>query len=504
MAISRIKIKKINSIFFIIFFVFFLKFPFFFTDVFNWDESTYIIIGQWIIDGGLPYIERTEVKPPLLGYLYAISVFLSFDELYFIRFLNYLLIIINIFFILKIFKLIFNKRETFFLISSYIFSSIYIIRDSNALLSEHFAVTFLIISLYFLLIRKKKFDYFLIGVLFACASLTRLNLSLIPLFFLLYFYFFDKKENKLIHTALLNYISAGILVILIVFAPYLLNGTITIALKSIFISGLDMAKNAPNSFFGAIFHLLFTKSDLFKILTLEGMFRIIFWTISFFGFVSLLINLRSDKKYLELILFYVVIFFCIAMGSRASAHYLILLNPFCSIFFSFFCLKILEKNKLFLIPYVFSLFLCSIISINMYANLYGNYKLKNTLYNGASFEIYKYIKDKQIDKDEQIYIYKKNIVYWFLNKYPPTDITHPSDIFKEYLFQGWGKKNSNTKVEFIKILERKPIYILLNSKFADFLSKIYDDDEIINILNSYQYKFERKFEENYLYKKINS
>ena len=81
MAISRIKIKKINSIFFIIFFVFSLKFPFFFTDVFNWDESTYIIIGQWIIDGGLPYIERTEVKPPLLGYLYAISVFLSFDEL---------------------------------------------------------------------------------------------------------------------------------------------------------------------------------------------------------------------------------------------------------------------------------------------------------------------------------------------------------------------------------------------------------------------------------------
>ena len=70
-------ISKNYKIIIFSFFNFFLRLPFFFTDVFNWDESTYIIIGQWIVDGGLPYLGRTEIKPPLLGYLYSFFVFFS-------------------------------------------------------------------------------------------------------------------------------------------------------------------------------------------------------------------------------------------------------------------------------------------------------------------------------------------------------------------------------------------------------------------------------------------
>ena len=32
------------------------RFPFFFHDVINWDESTFILVGQSIIDGHLPYV----------------------------------------------------------------------------------------------------------------------------------------------------------------------------------------------------------------------------------------------------------------------------------------------------------------------------------------------------------------------------------------------------------------------------------------------------------------
>ena len=63
-------------------FILIIRFPFFFTDEFNWDESTYIIIGQWIVDGNLPYLEKTAIKPPLLYYLYSLFVYFSFNELY--------------------------------------------------------------------------------------------------------------------------------------------------------------------------------------------------------------------------------------------------------------------------------------------------------------------------------------------------------------------------------------------------------------------------------------
>ena len=39
-----------------------------------------------------------------------------------------------------------------------------------------------------------------------------------------------------------------------------------------------------------------------------------------------------------------------------------------------------------------------------------------------SFEIANYISNKLNNKNDKIYIYKNNIIYWLLKKYPPTDI----------------------------------------------------------------------------------
>jgi 4-amino-4-deoxy-L-arabinose transferase-like glycosyltransferase len=48
-----------------------VRFPFFFPAVIDWDESTFILIGQSLADGHLPYTQTWDVKPPLGFVFYA-------------------------------------------------------------------------------------------------------------------------------------------------------------------------------------------------------------------------------------------------------------------------------------------------------------------------------------------------------------------------------------------------------------------------------------------------
>jgi hypothetical protein len=41
-----------------------LRAPFCFTDRFNWDESTCIVVGASLLDGHLPYTVAWDNKPP--------------------------------------------------------------------------------------------------------------------------------------------------------------------------------------------------------------------------------------------------------------------------------------------------------------------------------------------------------------------------------------------------------------------------------------------------------
>ena len=51
-----------------------VRLPFFFKDVIDWDESTYILMGQSVLDGHLPYTELWDLKPPGAFLIYAVSM----------------------------------------------------------------------------------------------------------------------------------------------------------------------------------------------------------------------------------------------------------------------------------------------------------------------------------------------------------------------------------------------------------------------------------------------
>jgi len=446
------------------------RLPFFFTDVFDWDESTYILQGQWIVDGNLTYVDRTAAKPPLLYYLYALFVYFSFGEIYIIRLYTCFLLLINIIFLNKIFRECFNKNFDFILITSFIFSSSFIIRNSNALLSENFAITFLLISLYYFLILKRNIDFFLLGFFLSCACLVRLNLAFLPIIIFFYLIFQLKLNLKDKITKLLLFSFGGILVAIIVIFPYIITNQIDNLYNSVFITGLSMAKNGPYSYLGTLYALLFKRSDFLNFFHYESIFRSIFWISSFFGLIVFFLDRRNIYKS-KIIIFYLTIFFSIIIGARAYPHYLILLIPICSIFVAYLFMHI-KQNVYFFRLYFFSILICLPVSLIQYDKIIKNFKVNNTFYNGPGFEIASHASSIKDSKDT-IYIYPRHIAYWFLKKYPPTDITHPSDINKEFLFLGWGKKNSNKKNEMKKILDTHPVYLILDREISIFMQKFF-------------------------------
>ena len=153
-------------------------------------------MGQWILDGNLPYVDRTAVKPPLLYYLYALFVKLSFEEIFLIRFYTCALLLINLIFLNKIFKNCFNVNFSFILITSFIFSSTYIIKDSNALFSENFATTFLLIGLYYFIRLNRNSDFFLLGFFFSLRLFGTIKFSYCTDDCFFIFYFKIQKQFK--------------------------------------------------------------------------------------------------------------------------------------------------------------------------------------------------------------------------------------------------------------------------------------------------------------------
>lgn len=493
---NKLELNKYQIYAIILFSIIVFRLPFFFTDEFNWDESTYIIMGQWILDGNLPYVDRTAVKPPLLYYLYALFVNFSFGEIFLIRFYTCLLLLINLIFLNKIFKSCFNKNFNFILISSFIFSSTYIIKDSNALFSENFAITFLLIGLFYFIRLNRNRDFFLLGFFLACACLVRLNLVIVPLIVFLYLILKFKNNLKENLNKLILYSFGGLLIIFLVFFPYILSGNLIYAWNSIIVSGTLMANNAPNSHLGALYYLLFRKSDIFDLLYFESMFRLIFWSSSLCGLIAML-NKFSNEKNFKIILFFLAIFFSIFLGARASAHYLILLNSICCIFVGYLFI-VIKGNFYYHRIFLFSIFLCLIVTISQFNKVFENYNLRGTFYNGLAFDIVSHIKNKKIQK-ENIYIYKKHIAYWLLSKYPPTDLTHPSDINKEYLFPGWGKESSNKKIEMIKILDTKPLYLVLNKDISKFMNNFFSVETSEYKKTIENYVLDKKFDYIHIY-----
>lgn len=66
--------KSALHVLLLLFVVVIVRLPSFFFSVFDWDESTFTIVGQSILNGNMPYVDAWDIKPPLAYYAYALFI----------------------------------------------------------------------------------------------------------------------------------------------------------------------------------------------------------------------------------------------------------------------------------------------------------------------------------------------------------------------------------------------------------------------------------------------
>lgn len=500
------------------FFIFFLllsitvlvRLPWFFPSVINWDEGTYILMGQSVLDGNLPYMGFWEMKPPLAHFFYGSFIALFGKTIISIRFAGALCISIISFFTYLIGKKICNFNVGIYSSILFIFSTIYI-PGGQSTMTEFVALVPLIGLLYFLVSKENLTtkDFFLTGILIATASMIRTNLIFVTiplgLFFLIIL-----KNKKLLEIIKCNffYVLGFFLIIFFTFVPYLVVGSKEVWLNNVILTPIKYS-SSQLTILESLTHYFYFLSRTFINFDSNSLINFFLWIISISGIVFISINWKKfltikEKSLLIIIIFFFSILFSILKSGAGHPHYLIQIFPLLSVISIFFLNYTLKnKKKIILIVAIFSISIFSIPIVKEYIPLIKKVFLNEELEVDPVMEIKKFMK-KENKNNESVYFLTDHIIYWFTNTRPLTVATsHPSNIAKEFLLNEMLGEKTSSKREMVRILNKKPKYIVKKKKVFYLENRIAANSLLEETLYT-EYEVIKKIQGRLIYKKRNN
>jgi hypothetical protein len=428
---------------------FFIRFPFFFRDYIDKDESTFILMGQSIADGHLPYDYLWDLKPPLLFYFFAFIENIFPHSFVAIRLLGLLIIFLSALLLFKIAKGAGLKNGFLIALGYVVLSSEF--GSLQGVMSEHFAVFFLLVGLYFLWKKKKTYQLLLAGIAFGCSVLCKLNYSYaIAALLIVDFIFALRKKNFAQAFLPAMLLVTGILIPVVVIAiPFILSGKMPLFINSVFYAPLEYAKALR---YGMIEKLKLT-----------------WWLIILTILIGWLAIKLTTRENLTLVLSTVALLlgtvYTFYSSSIVNGHYLVQVYPFLLILL----LGIILPTE---IPVKWSwaaliVFVLSFESISEYVRLAQG--INNPSEYRPTFEVINELKKRKLD-DNKIFFADYHIGYWLLDQYPLTkSSTHPSNIARPYLFKYYNDPNQTSLQELKYILETvKPEVIVSESEDLEF------------------------------------
>lgn len=506
--IKKLKPDSIQFICIIALFFFvltiFVRLPFFFRDVINWDESTYILIGQSFLDGYSPERDYWSFR----GYPYALFILMFGKSIISIRFAGALCVAIVSFFLYLIGSTLSNQRTgilagTFFILLSSLWGT------GQATMSEHIALVPLIGAL-LLLVKNKHTPLILfwVGVLMTMATIVRLNLGYVTLITGVYVVLetSPKSWTKFIKSAI-AYSTGSLLVICLSLIPYALVGVIQLW----WTHNISFALNYSGSQMSMIDAFLKHINSIFSSFTNKSLagISILVWLGGLAGFVRGFWqwkNASSEKRrtLLLLTIFLLSTILSIVKGGAAYNHYLIQLVPFFALYSAIFLdTFLLSRAKGVIITVV------SLVLLISFQPIVGNYRWRIARFiehgginYGDSYAIAKYLK-KYEHLDNDLYIMGNyHIAYLLTNSMPITTTTvHPSTIGKEYVLESFVGKKTTTKQELARILAQKPKFII-KGKNVWYLARKKEAQLLLENTLENEYKLVKEIEKTQIYRRI--
>ncbi len=428
-SINRFFLRKIFTAEYLFLFVvtLFIRFPFFFRDYIDWDESTFILIGNTVADGYLPYDFLWDLKPPLLFYIFGLVEYIFPHSLIAIRLFGVIIIFLSAVFLIQIAKTIQIKNGFAIALSYIILSSLF--GSLQCVMSEHVAIFFFLPGLLFFIKNKSTVSFIIPGFFFGCALLCKLNLAYSLLAMLLIFFIYNYKSFGFFKLFKNNIaIGFGIAIPFIGIAiPYILKDKLKLFIDSVFMATLEYGHT--------------TNITAMQKLAESWWLIVIGLLISFFAIKS---AVRENKKIAgilaAILLGTIFSFYSIGM---VNGHYLIQVYPILSILLFGFILK--KELKPGFLKYALLVLLVSAESYLEYYRIAKQYAEKSTFYNGKSFRTIEELKKRQLE-NKKIFFADYHIAYWFLHTYPLTkSTTHPSTLSRPAFFKHFG--NTRNSIE---------------------------------------------------------
>lgn len=406
-----------KTVFLVLFIVaFFIRFPFFFRDYIDRDESTFILLGQSWVDGHLPYTQLWDLKPPITFLYFALIIKFFGKSFFAIRLFGTLMVALTALFTYGMATKLTSKKVAFWTAMFCIFFQS-LFGSLQGVMSEHICTFFFAAGLY-LLFRKESWHYFLVsGFLLGLSIMSKLNMAY-PAFTLGIYFLWEGFRTKQPGRTLKNLIFLGtgiIFTVLLTALPYYLEGNMPIWWQSIF--------EAPLAYSEGKFHSPLRTLPYVGIVS--GLLII--------GFTTKLID-RSSRYIQILTVVLIGVLLSFVQAGKVNGHYLIQLYPFILIPLGMAVARLPIIKKKY-VPFVMVLVtLIPMESYLEYANIVTNKLEKGSFYNGEGIDVPRYITDNKLST-ENIFFTEYHIGYWVLGVNPPTKAaTHPSNITREELF----------------------------------------------------------------------
>jgi hypothetical protein len=431
----------------------FIRAPFFFRDYIDHDESTFILMGQSIANGYLPYDHVWDLKPPLLFYFFSLIEYLFPYSFTAIRFSGVLIVFASALFLLKIAKEV-NLKNGFLIALSYVIVSSEF-GSVQGVMSEHLAVFFLLPGLLFFLKKEKASHLFIAGIFFGCAMLCKLSYAYAA-GALLIFYFIQTGRIENFQRALSSslFLVIGIFIPIVLLAiPFMLENKLELFINSVFLAPLEYARALQYS--------------------MTEKLKRTWWIIALGVFISFL-SLKTSGEENRNIAFVLIALlsgtiYTFFSSGIVNGHYMIQVYPFLLLLL----LGIIVRKEFHIKLGVTAIFvlLISFESISEYYTLITNYRKNSTLHYRQSFTIKNVLKKAGLD-NKKIFFADYHIGYWLLKQHPLTkSTTHPSNLSRPFLFK-YFNNNHKTSIEELKYLmeEIRPDIVVSKLEQLGFFS----------------------------------
>lgn len=457
------------------------RLPFYFVDAIDWDESTFILMGQSILDGHLPYLKLWDIKPPFAFVAYAIFIAVLGKSVLAIRLAGTLCVFITSWLIYWIGSSIGDRRAG--LIAGILFIvAVSLISGGQATMTEQVALVPLIGALAWLLGRELTPMVLLVeGILLTMATLVRLNLAYVVVAVGLWLLYGNLRHKTVSIAGIVAYCLGSFSLIFVTYIPYLITSNSSIWFESVVSAPLSYATDSQEST-GKVLLASLIAGILVKLWSYKS------------------VNLVSNRKFALLQVFFWGTAISIFRGGAFYQHYYIQAFPFLALTLALFWIKLPSKLGRLVVMMLFTVWLTLEMKpiLVQYQVLGDRLKAKESLNYGMGYEIANYLK-QQNPKPQSVYLMSDHIAYWLADLQPISkSTTHPSNISKEYLLKHISGSASSTSAELGRILAKKPELIVKQPELF-YLSENTAAESLLRQTLTTQYRLVAKIDDREVY-----